>query len=96
LSYNFNKKWFVVASVFFVGERKDLQINQDIVYIKTPDPIVLKSYFDANCSLGYKHSERLTAYLKLNNIANQQYQKWLNYQVQGFQFLIGAAYKFDF
>jgi outer membrane receptor protein involved in Fe transport len=58
--------------------------------------VTLDSYFDLNAHLGYKHSERLTGFLKLNNIANQQYERWMNYPVQGFQFLIGANYKFDF
>jgi hypothetical protein len=38
----------------------------------------------------------LTFFLKLNNIGNQAYEKWLNYPVQGFQVLGGANYKFDF
>lgn len=92
-------KWYAGTTVFFVGERKDL-----MTYSNASDPInpfiqkvvTLDSYFDLNAHLGYKHSERLTGFLKLNNIANQQYQKWMNYPVQGFQFLIGANYKFDF
>jgi outer membrane receptor protein involved in Fe transport len=46
--------------------------------------------------VGYKHSERLSGFLKLNNIGNQAYQKWMNYPVQGFQVVLGASYKFDF
>jgi outer membrane receptor protein involved in Fe transport len=49
-----------------------------------------------NAHVGYKHSERLTAFLKANNILNQSYQKWMNYPVQGFQVVLGANYKFDF
>ncbi len=89
-----SKKWFAGANVFFVGERKDFQNNTDI--ITNASPIVLDSYFDANFNLGYQHNERLTAFLRANNIANQAYQKWLNYPVQQFQLIIGASYKFDF
>ena len=95
-----NKKWYAGANVFFVGERKDivyiqssLTIFPPIYYPETTD---LKSYFDANLHVGYKHSERLTGFLKLNNIGNQAYQRWLNYPVQGFQVVLGANYKFDF
>ena len=90
------KKWYAGANVFFVGERKDLQVNTDILTLVAPSPITLSSYFDANLHVGYKHSERLTGFLKLNNIGNQAYQKWMNYPVQGFQVILGASYKFDF
>ena len=56
----------------------------------------LNSYFDANAHVGFKYNDRLTAWLKFNNIANQGYDKWLNYEVQSFQAMIGASYKFDF
>lgn len=98
LNYTINSKWYAGANVFFVGSRKDLQINNDLVYITPPTyvPTTLKSYFDLNAHLGYNHSERLTVFLKANNIANQAYQRWLNYPVQGFQVVLGANYKFDF
>jgi outer membrane receptor protein involved in Fe transport len=56
----------------------------------------LPSYFDANLHVGYQYNERITAFLRANNIANQAYQKWLNLPVQGFQIVAGASYKFDF
>ncbi|MGL2987528.1 TonB-dependent receptor [Flavobacterium sp. RSSA_27] len=87
-------KWFAGAKVFFVGERKENQFNTDLVTNSTS--ITLPSYFDVNLNVGYKYSERITAFLKANNIANQAYQKWLNLPVQGFQIVAGASYKFDF
>jgi len=94
LDVNITKKWYAGAQVFFVGERKDIQQNLD--NFDDEGIVTLKSYFDANFHLGYKHNDRLTGFLKLNNIANQQYEKWLNYPVQGIQVLLGASYKFDF
>ena len=98
VDYTINSKWYAGADVFFVGSRKDMQINNDLVYVYPPTyiPTTLKSYIDLNAHVGYKHSERLTGFLKANNIANQSYQKWLNYPVQGFQVILGANYKFDF
>ncbi|MET0760589.1 MAG: TonB-dependent receptor, partial [Flavobacterium sp.] len=96
LDVNITKKWYAGANVFFVGERKDMQLNNDIVYIVAPTPTTLESYFDANAHIGYKHNERLTGFLKFNNIANQAYEKWMNYPVQSFQVILGASYKFDF
>ncbi|KAF2516502.1 TonB-dependent receptor [Flavobacterium foetidum] len=94
LDVNFTKQWYAGLNVFYVGERKDMQSNLDLA--TDPSVITLKSYFDANAHLGYKFSERLTFFVKANNIGNQAYQKWLNYPVQGFQILGGANYKFDF
>ncbi len=94
LDVNITKQWYAGLNVFYVGERKDMQTNTTLGI--NAEPITLKSYFDANAHLGYKFSERLTFFLKLNNIGNQAYEKWLNYPVQGFQVLGGANYKFDF
>jgi hypothetical protein len=94
LDVTITKQWYAGLNVFYVGERKDMQTNTSLGIDTTP--ITLKSYFDANAHVGYKFSERLTFFLKANNIGNQAYQKWLNYPVQGFQILGGANYKFDF
>lgn len=93
LDVDITEKWYAGAKVFFVGDRKDRNFGTftDDAYV-----VDLKSYFDLNAHVGYKYSERLTGFLKLNNIAGQDYQKWANYPVQGFQFLAGASYKFNF
>ena len=95
VDFNITKKWFAGANVFYVGERKDLKWNTSMNLIDL-SPITLKSYFDVNASLGYNYSERLTGFIRANNITNNGYQKWLNYPVQGFQIILGANYKFDF
>jgi len=96
IDFAVTEKWFAGINLFYVGERKDQQLNTDIVYVMAPSPITLDSYFDLNANVRFKYSERLTMYLKANNITNNGYQKWLNYPVQGFQVLLGANYKFDF
>jgi len=96
IDFNITPKWFAGAAVFYVGERMDIQGNTDNINVVAPSPITLDSYFDVNANLGYKHNDRLTGFIRANNIANQAYEKWLNYQVQGFQLVVGANYKFDF
>ena len=96
LDVTITPKWYAGTSLFFVGERKDQFF---ISSLTTPFPIeniTLKSYFDLNAHVGFKYSDRLTFFLKGNNLANQDYQRWLNYPVQGLQILGGASYKFDF
>ncbi len=94
LDVDITEKWYAGADVFFIGERKDFQYNSAVFGFD--EIISVDSYFDANAHVGYKHNERLTGFLKFNNIANQNYEKWLNYNVQGFQVILGASYKFDF
>lgn len=97
LDVNITPKLYAGADVFFTGERKDLERKFNAVTglnefsVKT-----LNSYFDANAHVGFKYSERLTFWLRFNNIANQAYEKWLHYPVQPFQAMVGASYKFDF
>ena len=100
VDFDINEKWYAGANVFFVGERKDLISIQDDLTINpgtfTTTVVTLDSYFDLNAHVGYKYNARLTAFLKGNNLANQQYNRWANFPVQGIQVLLGANYKFDF
>jgi hypothetical protein len=97
LDVDITEKWYAGVNVFFVGERKDRVFvpGQVDPTLYEEQAVILKSYFDLNAHVGYKYSERLTGFLRLNNIANQDYQRWLNYPVQGFQVLLGASYKFN-
>ena len=96
LDITISPKWSVSTSLFFVGKRRDVfrQYSVDTNY--DDQFVTLKSYFDLNTHVSYKYNERWTFFLKGNNLANQNYQKWLNYPVQGLQVLGGASYKFDF
>jgi hypothetical protein len=97
IDYVINEKWYAGLNMFYVGERKE-ELHYD-TYVGNDDPRVIKnlnSYFDVNAHVGFKYSNRLIAFLKANNITNNNYQKWLNYPVQGLQVVLGANYKFDF
>lgn len=93
--FNVGKKFYAGTQLFYVGERKDQFTN--FQGFANPDQIkTLEGYFDINAHVGFKPNERLTIFLKGNNLANQNYQKWLNYPTQGAQGILGASYKFDF
>lgn len=95
--YQITAQWFAGVNLFFVGERNDLIFSTDPVDILVPPTtVVLDSYFDANAHLGYRFNDRLSAFARVNNILNTNYEKWLNYQVQGIQGMAGITYKFDF
>ncbi len=91
---NYNQdKWFAGANLFFVGERKDELTFTDIT-IQTV-AIDLGNYIDLNLNGGYKFTDKLTAFVKVNNVFNSSYQKYTNFEVQGLQVFGGLTYKFD-
>jgi len=102
LDYQISETWYAGATAYFVGERKDHQVLQfpmqteDDLNILSEDVITLDSFFDANAYVGYRVNEQFSVFAKVNNIANQDYQRFLNFPVQGLQFLAGANYQFDF
>ncbi|QXP57451.1 TonB-dependent receptor [Cellulophaga sp. HaHa_2_95] len=99
LDYQIDKQWYMGATLFYVGEREDLQASvvQNANPVDFPSTIVtLNSYWDTNAHVGYRFNEQLSVFVKANNIANSNYMRWANYPVQGFQLLAGATYKFDF
>lgn len=97
LNVKITSQWFAGASLFFVGERKDMIQTIDVATTLPVSTVqTLDSYFDINLNVGYRYNDRITGFLRLNNVANQAYQKWMNYPVQSFQIMLGASYKFDF
>ena len=88
------EKWTFSFKTFYQGERKDL-----ISDFTTAKPAVvitdLKAYFDVNTRIDYKITDRWSAFIQANNIVGDNYQRYVNYPVQGFQLLGGLAYKFD-
>jgi len=91
-----SEQWYAGASAFFVGERKDESFITGLLIDSVPVNVTLDSYFDANAHLGYKINDQLSVFGKVNNIANQGYERWLNFPVQSIQVLAGATYQFDF
>ena len=93
-TFNITEKFYGGASLFFVGERKDL-FSSSIGVLPDNEVITLASYFDANAYIEYRFNKQLTLFVKGSNLFGENYQKWLNYKVQGIQGMLGASYKFD-
>jgi hypothetical protein len=88
-------KWYAGVNLFVVSERKD------VTYGGTYPSILngiqtLTSYVDLNINGGYHFNDKFTAFIKMNNVLNSDYQQFSNFTVQGFQVLGGVSYKFDF
>lgn len=96
LNYTYNN-WFVKSQVYMVGQRKGQLSHLFPTFDIAPFRIIEnKSYVDINLSGGYNFSDGFAVFARLNNILNDSYQAFTNYNVQGFQALAGITYKFDF
>ncbi len=99
LDYQIGEKWYLGANLFYVGEREDVATTATATGIPSEFPatlLTLDSYFDANAHIGYRLSNQLSIFVRSSNIANNNYERWAHYPVQGLQILGGATYKFDF
>ncbi len=95
-NFNITEEIYGGASVFYVGKRKDLLVdNSTFIAVPVQTEIELDAYLDLNLHLGYKVSDRLSIFAKGSNLLSDNYEKWANYPVQGIQGLLGATYKFD-
>ncbi len=90
-----NEKWYINSTIFIIGDRKDLLYNSTYPSI-TNGTQLLKSYIDANINGGYNFNDKFSTFIQLNNVLNTDYQRFANFNSQGFQVLIGGTWKFDF
>lgn len=94
-NFNITERLYGGASLFFMGERKDL-VSSDFPFGNSAlQTVTLDGYVDANVNLGYRFTDRLSVFVKGSNLLSDNYEKWLNYPVQGIQGLAGLTYKFD-
>jgi hypothetical protein len=91
--FDITDQWFAGVDLYYVGKRKDWFENADLMESKIVD---VKSYADFNLKVGYRPTKNWTVFIKGNNLLNDQYSQWSNFDVQGIQILGGAMYKFDF
>ncbi len=94
MDYQISKQWFFGGQLFYVGERTDIDSQFASSFAETT--VTLDPYLDANVNLGYRLSERLSFFVKGNNLLGENYEQWNNFPVQDIQVLAGATYKFDY
>jgi len=88
-------KWYANTNIFFVSDRKDIEYS-GIHPSSVSNIVTLKSFVDLNLNGGYHFNDKFTAFIKMNNVLNSDYQRFSKFDVQGFQVLGGISYKFDF
>ncbi|MCI2229857.1 hypothetical protein MC378_11825 [Polaribacter sp. MSW13] len=88
-------KWYATSNIFYVSDRESVIYN-DAYPSSIKGTKWLANFVDINLNGGYHFNDKFSAFLKLNNILNSNYQRFANFDTQGFQVLGGITYKFDF
>lgn len=87
-------KWYAGSDIFFVGSRNAIVYNGTFPSNETVR--ALDSYIDLNLNGGYHFNDKFSAFLKVNNLLGNDYERFSNFNVQGLQILGGFTWKFDF
>jgi len=95
-SYNLYDKFLVNLDLNFEGGRKALvyAMEEDVTEENQQLAKSLGFVADINLSLEYRYNKRISAFVQLNNVASQRYNRWYNHPVQIFQFMGGLTARF--
>ena len=80
----------VFGEVYYIGER----IAHDPGGNTLNSTINLDGFLDLNAGVEYQLTNQFSVWLNVNNILNNDYQRYLNYPVHGIQVMGGLTYKF--
>lgn len=80
---------------FFVGGRKGLATTlQSLTNIQQTERVDLDAYVDLNLNATYMITPKWAAFVQANNLLNNNYDRFTDYQTQGFTVLGGVMFKF--
>jgi hypothetical protein len=85
--YNIGDKFIVRGDLYSMNNRRSIEIpsNQEIK---------LGNMVDVNMGIDYRYTKHVGLFLNFNNITNNQYQRWYNYKVYGFNVIGGLSVTF--
>lgn len=89
----------IIAKVDFTLEtgRYAKMLDNSLEGTKEEDGIYYKKLgvlADANIGVEYRYSKRFSIFANFNNLAAQKYNRWHDYPVSGFQFMLGVTFRF--
>lgn len=95
-SYNLFDKFLVNLDLNFEGGRKALVYadEEDVTLENNQFAKTLGFVADINLGLEYRYNKRISAFIQMNNLASQRYNRWYNHPVQIFQFMGGITARF--
>jgi hypothetical protein len=89
IGYNMSDKFLWKAQVYTMNKRETAVLTGTGLVQET-----LKGIVDLNLGLDYRYSKNISLFVNLNNISNNQYQRWVNLPVYGFNVLGGLTVTF--
>jgi outer membrane cobalamin receptor len=97
-TYNLGDKIILGLDVFYVGTRY-ARVSQFDKFSGTGVDFKiaerkLNGFIDASINAEYRYTKKLAAFIRLNNLAAQQYQIWNNYPSQRINGLLGVNFSF--
>ncbi len=86
-TYNLNQKVYFNADFYYIGglKGKNYRSGQDVN---------LKGISDLNLKIDYLFSNSFSAFVEVNNILSQKYQRYLYYSNKGVNVMAGLTYSF--
>jgi hypothetical protein len=95
-NYNLFEKFIINLDLNFEGGRRALvyAMEEDVTLENNQFAKQLGLITDINLGLEYRYNKRISAFVQMNNIASQRYNRWYNHPVQPFQFMGGLTARF--
>jgi len=87
VQYNLKRKIYFNAEMYYLSGIQGLNLESNTT-------VKLKDIVDLSLKSEYRFSSSFSAFLELNNILSQKYQRYLYYQVKGINVLAGLTYSF--
>ncbi len=87
--YLIKERYTVTGDFLILGHRYARTFDKNEVVATK-----LGTAFDLNLGFDYRITEQLSAFVTVNNILNQNYQRWHQYPVQGIQAMLGVQFSF--
>ncbi|MGI9526255.1 MAG: hypothetical protein ACR2MS_03980 [Weeksellaceae bacterium] len=98
-NYKFlDEKLILGGQLFFVGKRKAKLLEPYVSHINAnlsnSTTFSLDPYLDLNLNAHYMFLDRWAAFIEIRNILNTNYERYLDYEVQGITGIGGVMFKF--
>lgn len=89
LGYNMSDKFLWKLGVYTMNKRESAtELSTGLT------PVTLKGLVDMNLGLDYRYTKNISLFVNLNNLTNNQYQRWVNLPVYGFNVMGGLTVTF--
>ena len=86
-SYNFGEKLWVASEIYVIG-------NRTMSIDSLGNPLTQNTQADINLSVDYRFNKRISVFLELNNILNNEFYRWYNYRERPFDLKAGVTASF--